>query len=280
MTWTSTLARLAFVCALPTLLASGCMVRRVTITENLPTGETREAFVEALDTGVDPAALSIEAAVIDGDRLEALVLSRPTGCRTCLEQRAEQVTIRRNQLDNSARWGIPLLYGLGGVTLIPLVEAKDYDRSDWRTYGPVLAVGIGLITVPTANLLSTGPKTTVGRKDIWLATQDCHDSPCPEAPAVDTALFLAPLAAAGAPPERPCDVHPARCATTGEDGRIPFDLAAADFTDADLVAGEVVLYLQTDDDTVALHTFDVTTTPAYAAAAERLRAAEDGDTPR
>ncbi|MDP7110535.1 MAG: hypothetical protein QGH45_01160 [Myxococcota bacterium] len=276
MTWTTTLARCAFACALPTLLASGCMVRRVNITENLPTGETRETFVEALESGLDPSILRVEAAVIDGDRLEALILSQPVGCRTCLEQRAQQVTIRRNQLDNSAKWGIPLLYGLGGVTLIPLVEAGDYDRSDWRTYGPVLAVGAGLITVPTANLLSTAQKTTLERKDVWLATEDCRDSPCPSAPTDGAELFLALPAAAGeTPPERPCDVHPARCATTGDDGRVPFDLTAAAFADAELAAGTVVLYLQTADETVAFHTFDVSSTPAFGAAAARLQAAAD-----
>jgi hypothetical protein len=273
MTLTSTLVRISFATVLPTLLASGCMNRRVTFTESLPTGETRESFVEALDTGLDPSALSVEAAVIDGDRLEALVLSQPTGCRTCIEQRVDQVTIRKNKLDSSAQWGIPLLYGLGGVTLIPLVEAGGYDKSDWRTYGPVLAVGVGLITVPTVNLLSTAHKTTLAHEDVWLPTEECQDSPCPESPAVGTELFLALPAVEGATPGPPCDVHAARCATSGDDGRIPFDLAAAGFADDELAAGAVVLFVQTDDETVALHTFDVTSTPAFAAAAARVQAA-------
>ena len=273
--------RLVLLCVLPSLLASGCMVRKAIVTENLPTGETRETFVEALPSGADASTLSVDAAVIDGDRLEALLLSQPTGCRSCVEQRAEQVTVRQNKLDNTAKWGIPLLYGLGGVTLIPLVEAKKYDKSDWRTYGPVLAVGGALITVPTINLLATIKKTTLERKDVWLATEECRDVPCPQSPAGDVELFLAVPAAT--PPEPPCDAAPARCARTGEDGRITFDLAAAGFAAGELAGGAVDLVIQTDDETVTLHSFAVTTTPAHAAALEELGSPEgdgqEADTP-
>ncbi len=269
MTWTSTLARLILACAVPTLLCGGCMVRRVTITENLYTGETRETFVEALDTGQDPSTLRVEAAVVDGDRLEAMLLSQPVGCRTCLEQRAEQVTIRKNKLDNNAPTGIGLMYGLGAVMLIPLVKAKDYDRSDWRIYGPVMAAGIGLIVAPTATLLSTAPRTTIGREDIWLASEDCRDSPCPESPAEGTELFLAPPVAEGeSAPVPPCETHPARCGTTGEDGRINFDLAAAGFADEELAGGMLVLYLETDEGMVGLGEFDIRTTGVFSGVIE------------
>lgn len=268
---TSTLARVALASVVPMLLCSGCMVRRVTITETMPTGETRQKFIEVLDSGDDPSTLTVESVVLDGDLLEVLILSQPVGCRTCAEARAEQVTISKNKLDNNAPMGIGLLYGLGAVCLIPLVKAGDYDRSDWRTYGPVMGAGLGLLIAPSVTLLSTVPKRTVGREDVWLATEVCEDVPCPQDLASDVLLFLAVPEAEGEPTSAAsCAEHPDRCVTTDPEGRALFNLAAAGFPDQDLAQGELGVYVQAGDDARQLHGFDIATTPVHAAAMERL----------
>lgn len=269
----SILARVALASVVPMLLCSGCMVRRVTITETMPTGETRQKFIEVLDSGDDPSTLTVESAVLDGDLLEVLVLSQAVGCRTCAEARAEQVTISKNKLDNNAPMGIGLLYGLGAVALIPLVKADDYDGSDWRLYGPVMAAGIGLLIAPSATLLSTVPKTTIGRDDVWLATEVCEDAPCPQNLATEVLLFLAVPAAEGEPtPVANCVEQPDRCVTTDPEGRALFDLAMAGFPDRDLARGELGVFVQAGDEAAQLHGFDIATTPVHAAAMERLAA--------
>ena len=269
MTATTTLARVALGLLVPLLLCSGCMVRRVTITETLPTG--------ALDAGDDPSTLSVDSAVLDGDLLEVLLMSQPVGCWTATQARADQVTIRKNKLDNNAPMGIGLLYGLGAVCLIPLVKAGDYDRSDWRTYGPVMAAGIGLLIAPSVTLLSTVPQTELSHEDVWVDTGEREDVPCPVSPATDVLLFLALPVAEGEPPPVPdCAAFPDRCISTDPEGRVLFDLTAAGFADEELARGEVGLFLHIEDaESALLQGFDITTTSAHAGAVERLAPAHE-----